>query len=353
MKLIIRNFAIPSAKSLNYPERMMTVPSTPITARERLLEVIRILEAYSDEDDRLSIHDIHSRFPEDSQVGIGAVREDVAALEESIVFPVSAVQEKLGMPKHYYYDGRPFEIHELRLLMDAISAAKFISRNETNRLLMKIRKLTSRRLAKQLTNELHVAEPSAQDATNIVATVQLLHEATHDKHIVAFQYGRYGTDLQFQLSNEGQDYIIQPLGLVWNNDRYYLVAYYPSVDDIRQYRVDRMRNVRVQDEQFVPNPYFDLQAYTKKMFHMFGGELISLEARFSDKLINVVIDRFGLDANIQDHEDGTFRLKAQVAMSEGLVRWLFRWGGDVKVMHPQELVSRMKEEAEKMYKHYL
>lgn len=330
----------------------MTLPPTPITARERLLEVIRILETYTDEDDMLSIHDIHSRFPGDSQVGIGAVRDDVATLEESIVFPVSAVQEKPGMPKHYYYDGRPFEIHELRLLMDAISAAKFISRNETDRMLMKIRKLTSRRLAKQLTNELHVAEPSAQDAAGIVETVQLLHEAIHDKHIVSFQYGRYGTDLHFHLSNEGQDYIVHPLGLIWNNDRYYLVAYFPSADEIRQYRVDRMRNARVQDEPFVPDPYFDLQEYTKKMFHMFGGELISLEAKFADKLINVVIDRFGLDANIQDNEDGTFQLKAQVAMSEGLVRWLFRWGGDVKVIHPKELVGRMKEEAEKIYKHY-
>ncbi|WP_262176478.1 helix-turn-helix transcriptional regulator [Saccharococcus sp. Marseille-Q5394] len=324
----------------------------PITARERLLEVIRILEAHSDEDDMLSIHDIHSRFPEDFQVGIGAVREDVAALEESIVFPVSAMQKKPGMPKHYYYDGRPFEIHELRLLMDAISAAKFISRNETERMLMKIRKLTSRRLAKQLTNVLHVAEPSAQDATDIVATVQLLHEAIHDKRIVAFQYGRYGTDLHFHLSNEGQDYLVHPLGLVWNNDRYYLVAYFTEADEVRQYRLDRMRNVRVQDKQFVPDPYFDLQEYTKKMFHMFGGELISLEARFADKLINVVIDRFGLDANIKDNEDGTFLLKAQVAMSEGLVRWLFRWGGDVKVIHPKELVGRMKMEAEKIYNQY-
>lgn len=131
----------------------------------------------------LSIHDIQSHFPEDSNVSIGAVREDVAALEESIVFPVSALQKKNGMPKQYYYDGRPFEIHELRFLMGAISAAKFISRNETDRLLMRIRKLTIRRLAKQLTNELHVAEPSAQDAIEIVATVQLLHEAIHDRQM--------------------------------------------------------------------------------------------------------------------------------------------------------------------------
>ncbi|WP_456242988.1 hypothetical protein [Sporosarcina contaminans] len=49
-----------------------------------------------------------------------------------------------------------------------------------------------------------------------------------------------------------------------------------------------MRSVRVRDEQFIPDPYFDLQEYTRKMFHMFGGELISLEAKFADKLINIV-----------------------------------------------------------------
>ncbi|MCG7333708.1 hypothetical protein MHZ95_00290 [Sporosarcina sp. ACRSM] len=86
----------------------MKLTQNPITARERLLEVIRILKTYTAEDEMLSIHDIHSHFPEDLQVGIEAVREDVAALVESIVFPVTSLQKKKGMPKHYYYDGRPF-----------------------------------------------------------------------------------------------------------------------------------------------------------------------------------------------------------------------------------------------------
>jgi len=129
-----------------------------LTARDRLLEVIRILQENTDEKTMLSIHDIHGLFPEHVKVGIGAVREDVQSLEDSTFFPVVAIQQKNGLPKNYYYDGRLFEIHELRLLMDAISAAKFIPRRDTNQLLMKIRKLTSQSLAKQLTNELVVAE---------------------------------------------------------------------------------------------------------------------------------------------------------------------------------------------------
>jgi len=323
-----------------------------LTARERLLEVIHILQEYTDEKTMLTIHEVHGFFPERVKVGIGAVRDDVHALENSTTYPVVAVQQKNGLPKKYYYDGRLFEIHELRLLMDAISAAKFIPRGDTNGLLMKIRKLTSQSLAMQLTNELVVAEQATQGAVEIISTVQLLHEAINDLRIAAFQYGRYGTDLQFNISHNGEEYFVKPLGLVWNNDRYYLVAHYIKEDEIRQYRVDRMRNVRILEEQFIADPYFELKTYTSRMFHMFGGELISLEARFHTQRINVVIDRFGIDANIMDQQDGTFLLKAQVVMSEGLVRWLCRWGGDVKVLHPKELVQQMKQEAENMYAQY-
>lgn len=326
--------------------------SERFTSRERLLEVIRILQENTDKKETMKIHEIHGQFPENLGVGIRGVRDDLYALENSIVFPVVSVQEKNGLEKHYHYDGRLFEIHELRLLLDAISAAKFIPKKEADRLLMKIRKLTSRRLAKQLNNELHVAEKSDHGTLEITPFVQLLHEAVQEHQFITFQYGRYGTDLQFNLSNEGNDYFVKPLGLVWNNDRYYLVGYFMPEEEVRQYRVDRMRSVRVLEERFIPDPYFNLKAYLSKMFHMFGGEMISLEVEFEDKLINVVIDRFGTDANIQDQKNGTFLLKSQVAMSEGLVRWLFRWGSDAQVLHPVELVDRMRDEAEKIYRRY-
>lgn len=326
--------------------------SERFSSRERLLEVVRILQEHTDKKEMMTIHEIQGIFPEASGVGTGSIREDLHALENSIAFPVVSVQEKNGLEKHYHYDGRLFEVHELRLLLDAISAAKFIPKQEVDRLLMKIRKLTSRHLAKQLNNELHVAEESGHATSEVTSFVQLLHEAIQEQRQINFQYGRYGTDLEFNLSNGGNDYLLKPLGLVWNNDRYYLVGYFMPDEVIRQYRVDRMRNVRVLEEYFVPDPYFDLKSHLSGMFHMFGGELISLEAEFANRWINVVIDRFGAGANIQDQGNGTFILKSQVAMSEGLVRWLLRWGSDTKVLHPAELVAHMKDEAEKIYRRY-
>ncbi|AOV07081.1 helix-turn-helix transcriptional regulator [Sporosarcina ureilytica] len=322
------------------------------SSRERLLEVVRILQEHTDVNHMLDIHEIHGYFPESSKVGIRGVRDDIQALEDSNAFPVISVQEKNGLKKHYYYDGRLFEIHELRLLMDAIVAAKFIPQNEAERLFMKIRKLTSQHLAKQLMNELYVTEKIDFNTQEVTTFVQNLHEAIHEKKLVTFQYGRYGTDLQFQLSNDGKLYEVKPLGLVWNRDRYYLIAHYIPKNQVRQYRVDRMRNVRVLEEDYVPDPDFNLQEHIKNMIYMYSGDMISLEAEFSETLINVVIDRFGLESNIQSQDNGKFVLKAKVAMSDGLIGWLLRWGSDVKVLHPPVLVHTMKEEIKKLNQHY-
>ena len=105
---------------------MGIISSKNLSSRERLLEVIGILQDYTDNNEMMTIHEIHGYLPESSNVGIGAVRDDVFSLEESNVFPVAAIQEKSGMVKRYHYDGNLFEVHELRLLMDAISAARFI-----------------------------------------------------------------------------------------------------------------------------------------------------------------------------------------------------------------------------------
>lgn len=323
-----------------------------IPSRDRFLEVLQILQQYTDKNNQLDIHEIQGYFSNEYTVGLRGIREDLQVLEGSTIFPVIATQEKNGLRKEYYYDGRLFEVHELRLLMDAIVAAQFIPKQETEQLLMKIRHLTSENYANQLKNELQVAEQMNHNTAEVSKSVQLLHEAIDQKQMVSFQYGRYNTQLKFQLSQNGNTYDVKPFGLVWNKDRYYLIAYYLPAEEVRQYRVDRMRHVEVMDACFIPDPTFNLQHYVNSMMHMYSGEMISLEAEFSENLINMVIDRFGLEANIQSNQDGKFIVKVNVAKSEGLIGWLLRWGSDVKVLYPPKLIEQMKDEIQKLTQQY-
>jgi predicted DNA-binding transcriptional regulator YafY len=93
---------------------------------------------------------------------------------------------------------------------------------------------------------------------------------------------------------------VEPYGLIWNQDYYYLIAGYGENNEIRHYRVDRMRDVIREETNFIPNPTFNLQArIRKKLFHVYSGEERPIEIEYHKQLINVVIDRFGVSANIK------------------------------------------------------
>ena len=66
----------------------------PLNSRERILEVISILEKNTDDEDMKTLHEIHAMLPENSNAGVGTVREDLLALEESFIFPISSGSRK-------------------------------------------------------------------------------------------------------------------------------------------------------------------------------------------------------------------------------------------------------------------
>ena len=75
---------------------------------------------------------------------------------------------------------------------------------------------------------------------------------------------------------------------------YYLVGY---EDKIKHYRVDKMQEIKILEEprlgkeQFVD---FDLAAFAKKTFGMYGGEDQDLVLECDNTLAGVIIDRFGM-----------------------------------------------------------
>lgn len=261
-------------------------------------------------------------------------------------------QEKNGLEKYYSHQNRLFELHELRVLVDAVSSARFITSAETEELIKKLKKLTSVYLAKQLENRILLTEGTKTENSFVKHSIHTLHEAIWDRRVIQFQYGRYNVEKEFQLSRNGDFYYVKPLGLVWNNQYYYLIGEYEPEGDIRHYRVDRMRKVTALEKNFLPNPDFDVSKYTNKLFHMYSGEERNIEIEFDNHLINVVIDHFGVNVPITRHTENTFRISTPAVISDGLVRWILTWGGDAKVLNPPALVERMKAEAEKLWKQY-
>ena len=181
--------------------------------------------------------------------------------------------------------------------------------------------------------------------------IDQIRMAITDRKKIVFQYGRYDINKEFILSHDGDTYTVHPYALIWNSDYYYLIGFYEKANEIRHYRVDRLRNVHVGEERYKPQN-LNIPEYVNHSFHMFAGNEELMRLQFDYSLINVVIDRFGLEADIRKMDNDTFLLTTMAQVSEGLIGWILTWGSHVKVLYPEYLKDRLKEESQKMWQQY-
>ncbi|MGG0936998.1 WYL domain-containing protein [Brevibacillus centrosporus] len=319
----------------------------------RVMKIREILFNLTDENHEISTREIIDQlkfhFGSDYHVSKNTVKSTIQELGESGFNIEERVKENNTV--YYSHQYRKFEIHELRMLVDAVSSARFITSQESKQLIEKIKTLTSKQLAKKLHHQISVDPTVKAQNKEVRYHIDKIHSSINEQKILTFQYGNYDIKKEFVLRHNGKIYTVVPLGLVWNNDYYYLVAKNPLETEIKHYRVDRMENVSVSEERFVPTD-FSISDHMRQTFNMYPGAVEYVEIQFDNHLVNVVIDRFGKDVTLRKVDDRTFSIKIKAAISEGFIRWLLMWGSDAKVISPQHLVVKMKEEAIKMSKLY-
>jgi predicted DNA-binding transcriptional regulator YafY len=323
---------------------------TRLDNKERLLKLMDIFREQTDEENELTLDEIVDHFQllygPDVRLNRNSLRDDIEHLIEA-GFDITINQEKDGLPKYYSHQYRLFELYELRMLIDAVASARFITKDETRQLISKIKRLTSVHHAKKLHNEILIDSSVKSESKMVRLAINDLHEAISARKKVTFQYGRYNVNKEFVLSHGGEPYTVKPLALTWVNDFYYLIAYYYKAEEIRHYRIDRLRNVQMMEETFPYEP-FDVSKYVRSTFHMYAGNEERIKIRLHNSLINVMIDKFGKDVEIRKQDDEHFILTTNAIVSEGLVKWLLNWGSEAKVLAPDSLVNSVKEEIQKM-----
>lgn len=327
------------------------------TTGVRLLVLKEILLRETDEGNQLSIKQLVEKL----QIEIPGCTANEKKVKEYIEilkdtgFEIIDNTEKYGK-KYYSHQDRLFEKYQLRLLIDPILSARFITEEEKRNIVSNVKKLTSSHVAKSLPDPIVYQQSINQDYNLIKLHIDKIHDAIFESKLIKFQYGDFNIDKEFQLRKGGEHYQIKPLALIWESDFYYLIGEdtkYSEEDNPRNYRLDRMRDVVITENKFVKNRR-DISSYVQQSFHMFGGqdEWITLQFHLNRVALNGVIDKFGVDADIRKGDDNTFILKAKAKLSEGLKGWILGWGRHVKVLSPPSLVEDMKQELEKMMRAY-
>jgi len=131
--------------------------------------VMDVLRRETDGDHPLMMRELKRKMEDLSGEDLGGtgLREDLRFLEQSDYFPVDTYLETNGLAKQYFYDSRMFNLNELRLLIDAITSARFITKKETSNMIDKLLKLTSIHQTKQLSNHLKIDDLVKSDNQQI------------------------------------------------------------------------------------------------------------------------------------------------------------------------------------------
>lgn len=194
-----------------------------LNTKLKLLYILRILHNETDENHKLTVNQIIEKLGEK---GVKAERKsiysDIALLND---YGFDILCEK-GRSNKYFVVSRDFELHELKLLIDAILAAKFIPLNKTSSLIRKLEKLVSIHDAQRINRNLIIGDRVKSDNDGVYYNVDTINEAINNNKRVRFKYFDYSVDAEKIYRYDGSIYEVRPYTLMWNNDRYYLVAYH-------------------------------------------------------------------------------------------------------------------------------
>ena len=334
------------------------MPKSPNQKMKPLL-LQRILLERTDEDHGLTVPELIALLEEE---GVAAERKSVYSdLQTLADFGLDIVKRKESGKVVYYVGARTFELPELKLLVDAVQSSRFITHKKSNQLIQKVEGFASRYQAQQLQRQVFVANRVQTMNESIYINVDKIYEAIAANRCITYRYLDWafrdgaagGYEKQFR--RQGKTYRVSPWSLCWADERYYMIGFDSEAGLIKHYRVDKMLGIALTDEPRDGQEHFehfDMAVYTRQVFGMFGGNEQTVTLRFENRLLGVVLDRFGEDVPIRREDADTFQVRVRVAVSPQFLSWVFSFGGGARIVSPAAVADTMREQLASVMKQY-
>ena len=320
----------------------------------KLLYLLKIFMEETDDAHGLTRQEIIAKL---NSYGVTAGRKTLYAdFEELRAFGIDIITEHEGNDWIYHVGERDFELAELKLLVDSVQSAKFITEKKSQSLIKKLESLVSRHEAKQLHRQVLISGRIKTMNESIYYNVGKIHSAINADSGIKFQYYQWNVKREMVLRHDGAWYNVSPWALVWDNENYYMIGYDTVVQQIRHYRVDKMLRISATDKRREGKHLFkslDIAAYSRKMFGMFGGEEVRVALEAKDHTAGILIDRFGQDIRIIPGNNGMFTAYVDVTVSPQFLGWVFSLGTDIRIAGPKSVVEMMRMESRRLAEQYL
>ena len=248
----------------------------------------------------------------------------------------------------YYIADRSFSVPELKILIDAVQAASFVTEKKTAELIDKIADLGGSNRAAILKDNIVHFNTRKHGNEAIYYNVDTIESAIQQDKKIIFRYFDIDENGARVYRRDGHHYVVEPVALVFNDDNYYIVSYSSKHENTANYRLDRMDSVETVDKDITDKAKElreSIAGYTESVFKMYGGELQDVTLQFDQKLIGAVYDKFGEGTKMLRINDTTCVAAVKAQISPTFWGWLFQFGGQMKINSPEELKEEYKNQA--------
>ena len=322
-----------------------------INGKYRPFYIAKLLEELTDENHYLTTVQIIDLLEE--RYGITTHRRTIPADME--------VLRKVGMDidcipstqNRYRLLSRTFDDAEIKLLIDAVASAKFISKKKSKMLAAKLAGLACSYKGEELKRNISVESRIKSENEQILLIIDAINEAINKGKQIRFQYFHYNVRKRPEAKWGGYWYHTSPYRLIWNGDYYYVLCWNEKHNNISTYRIDRMlARPEITEEDAVSMPKrINIDKYINSVFRMYAvsDERVSVKLLCENSVMDAMIDRFGKNVKTKVVDPEHFLTEVSVAVNDIFFGWIFGFGGKVRIVAPdtvkEQYVERIKTAA--------
>lgn len=276
------------------------------------------------------------------------------SLLDYVDFRIEGVPEK-GNYK-YHHTNRLFNTTELKIMIDAVAASKYLTEKKSRELIAKIKTLGCSFDSEKLNRNIIMRKKVKSMNDKVLKNLDIIYSAVNSNRQISFQYMKWTPQRKMDYVRKGEIYMVSPFALTLSDDNYYLISFDHKNQRLQHYRVDKMETLKLTEapregKDFFKN--FDISDYSLKTFGMFSGREENIRIQCKNSLAGVFIDRFGTESVRPDFEHPhCFIAKITVNISPQFYGWLFGLGKDIKILSPNSVIDEYTAMLQKVSQNY-
>ncbi|MBM7854024.1 putative DNA-binding transcriptional regulator YafY [Desulfohalotomaculum tongense] len=173
-----------------------------------------------------------------------------------------------------------------------------------------------------------------------------INEAIFASHRLEMVYHSYS-------SNTVSRRLVDPYHVIFRNGCWYLVGYCHRRQEVRIFRIDRIKKLRVTAETFQLPEDFSIKDYFGSSWQIGKGEEVEVKVKFFPPVSRLIGESIWHPAQqIEKLPGDELIFTVKVEGTWEIKKWILGWGKYAEVLQPVELREEIGQELEEMLERY-